>query len=147
MQVILLKDVAKVGRKGEIKNVADGFGNNFLIGRGAALLATADNVAKLKAAQATDQVHMAIQRELAIKTLETLKTTPVSVKVKANTEGHLFAGLRRADIVVAVKKELNIILAEDWLVLDKPIKLTGTHEVELKIGDLTGPLHLEIVRN
>lgn len=147
MQVILLRDVAKVGRKGEIKNVADGFGRNFLIGRGLALAATPDNVAKLQAAQANDQVHTAIQRELAIKTLDTLKTTVVKIPVKASKEGHLFAGLRRSDVVSAVKKQTEISLNEDWIDLDKPIKTLGSYQVNLKIGDLSGLLQLELINS
>lgn len=146
MQVILLKDVAKVGRRNEVKNVADGYGRNFLVGRGLAVVATPDALARLKTQLSQNKAHMEIQHTLLAKSLETLKDLKITVKVKADKDGHLFAGLRPDVIVEAVKKEAKIELDSEWLVMDKPIKMTGDHTIEIKAGDLLGPLQLVVVK-
>lgn len=146
MQVILLKDVAKVGRKNEVKNVADGYGRNFLIGRGLAVLATPDSLAKLKAQLSQSKVQMDIQHTLLTKSLEILKDLKINIKAKASAEGHLFAGLKAEDIAAAVKKEAKIDLDPEWLVMDKSIKITGDHTIEIKAGDLSGLLQILVIK-
>lgn len=146
MQVILLKDVAKVGRKNEVKNVADGYGRNFLVGRGLAVVATPDALAKLKVQLSQNKAHMEIQHTLLAKSLEIFKDLKINIKAKASPEGHLFAGLKAEDIAAAVKKEAKIELDPEWLVMPKPIKVTGEHAITIKAGDLSGPLHLVITK-
>ena len=146
MKVILLTDVAKVGKKYEVKNVADGFGRNFLIGRGAALLADAANLAKLRVWQSGQAAELAMEHDLAVKALAALKDQVVTIRAKANAEGHLFAGLRATDLAAKVAGQSGINLNPAWLVLDKPLKLLGPQTVELKIGELAGRLNLMIVK-
>ncbi len=146
MQVILLKDVAKVGRKNEVKNVADGYGRNFLVGRGLAVVATPEALAKLKIQLSQNKSQIEIQNALLAKSLETLKEMKIEVKAKADNNGHLFAGLHQDAIVAAVKKEANIDLEPSWLIMDKPIKITGEHVINIKAGDLSGPLQLSVVK-
>lgn len=146
MQVILLKDVAKVGRKNEVKNVADGYGRNFLVGRGLAVVATPEALAKLKTQLSQNKAHMDIQQTLLTKSLEILKDIKINIKAKASNEGHLFAGLKAEDIVAAVKQQAKIELEPEWLIMPKPIKITGEHTIEIKAGSLSGPLQLLVVK-
>lgn len=146
MKVILLQDVAKVGRKGEVKNVNDGYGRNFLIGRGLAKMATDSALVNLEVQKSQDQAQHQIQHALLEKSLETLKDLKIEIKAKVNQEGHLFAGLHQDDIVAAVKERAKIDLDPAWLVMGKAIKTVGEHTVEIKTEDLVGPLHLNVVK-
>lgn len=144
MKVILLKDVAKVGKRYDLKEVADGFGRNFLIGRGLALAATPDALQKLASWKSGQEADLKVKNDLLTKALADLKNQTLTITVKANDEGHLFAGLRADDLVKAVKEVSKIELDPTWIVLDKPIKLTGQHAITIKAGDLSGLLNLVI---
>ena len=74
------------------------------------------------------------------------KDLKITVKAKASPEGHLFAGLHQDTIVAAVKKEAKIELDPEWLVMPKPIKMTGEHAIEIKAGDLSGPLQILVTK-
>ena len=144
MEVILLADVAKLGRRYEVKKVADGFGHNFLIARGKAIAATPAALAKLKVWQTEQTVHEKVQADLAAKTFAALKNQTINLKAKANDEGHLFAGLRAVELVAAIKKIAGIDLDAAWLDLPKPIKHIGPHTINLKTGGLIGLLNVVI---
>ena len=142
MQVILLKDVAKVGRKNEVKNAADGYARNFLIARGLAVAATPAALASLDETLKKQSVTAEIKHELLAGALETFKNQPITIVTKANAEGQLFASLKVADIVSAIKTQTRIELDPTWLLLDKPIKTAGEHTINIKAGDLAGHLRL-----
>ena len=144
MKVILLKDVAKVGKKYDLKEVADGFGRNFLVGRGLALAATPEALQKLAGWKSGQEADLKIKHDLLTKVLADLKNQTITIAAKANEEGHLFAGLRADDIAKAVKEVSKIELDPAWMVLDKPIKLTGQHAITIKAGEISGLLNLVI---
>ncbi|TSC70969.1 MAG: large subunit ribosomal protein L9 [Parcubacteria group bacterium Gr01-1014_46] len=129
MKVILLKDVQKVGRKYDVKEVADGFALNLLIPRGLAKVATKDAVLKIEELRANDLTNKKIQEELLIKNLEVIKSLKVELKEKANEKGHLFAGVTKEMILEEVKKVTKLNLNLDNIKLDKPIKETGEHKI------------------
>ena len=95
MKVILLKDVAKIGRKYDIKNVADGYALNMLIPRGLAVVATEQAMKKVETLKVNDTTDKKIQTELLLKNLEVIKNLTLNLKEKANEKGHLFAGVTR----------------------------------------------------
>jgi len=95
MKIILLKDIPKVGRKYDIKNVADGYALNLLIPRGLAQIATPQTEKNIEAMKAKDLVEKKVQGELLVKNLEVLKDLVINMKEKANEKGHLFAGVTK----------------------------------------------------
>lgn len=137
MKIILLQDVAKVGRKHEVKDVNDGFARNFLIGQGRAIPATPANIAKITEINKNKQAGVVKTLSSAQQLFETIKETPFVIKAKANKEGHLFASLHEKEIVVEIKKQFNLDLPLNLIVLDKPIKETGENKIALKLGDST----------
>lgn len=131
MKIILLKDVPKVGRKFDIKQVADGFATNSLIPRGLAKVATASAVASIEAEKTRDMAEHKIQEELLAKNLETLKGLTLTLSEKANEKGHLFAGVTREMICAEIFKETRLNLDPNFIKLDKPIKEVGEHTVTI----------------
>ncbi len=133
MKIILLKDVPKVGRRYEVKDVADGYALNLLLPRGLAEKATTDKIAKLEAQKSSDLANKKIQEELLLKSLEEIKKVTLRFKEKANDKGHLFAGVTREAILEALKKETKFNIDADAIKLDKPIKEVGDHKVTIEV--------------
>lgn len=135
MKVILKRDVAKVGRKNEVKEVADGFARNSLIPQGLAVPATAENLAKVKEVE-KGKVEAGIRVNSAFAALrDKLADQTVTIKQKAGPEGHLFAGLREKDLAQILAKETGVEVKPDWLELSKPLKSVGEHKITLRQGE------------
>jgi large subunit ribosomal protein L9 len=135
MKVILLKDVKKIGKKYEIKDVADGQAMNMLIPGKMALPATPGNIKMIEAKRSADMNDVAKTEAELQKVLAEIKGITVEMKGKVNEKGHLFAGIHKDEITLAVKKQKNIHLAADHVVLEKPIKEVGEHAITVKVGD------------
>ena len=90
MQVLLLGDVSGIGRKHEVKTVAEGYARNFLIPRGLATEAGAGKVAQVEKARAASADVMRAQSDLLLKNLQSLAGTTLIIEAKANEQGHLF---------------------------------------------------------
>lgn len=132
MKVILLKDVAKVGRKYDIKDVAEGYAQNMLLPRGLAKIATKDAIAKVEQLKANDLTNKKIQEELLLKNLEIIKNLKIELKEKANEKGHLFAGVTKETIWKEVTKSTRLTLDIDSIVLNKPLKEVGEHKITVE---------------
>ncbi len=143
MKVILLKDVPKVGRIYEIKDVSDGYATNSLLPKGLVIPATPKNLAdlqkKIEAAKSTEK----IQEELLLKNFSSLKTIEVKIIKPANEEGHLFAGIHEDEISKAVEEQSNFSVPKNLIKLDQPIKTTGEHSVKIQSGEHKS--HIKIV--
>lgn len=144
MKVLLLQDIKAVGRKGEVKQVADGFALNNLIPRRVALEATPNVIKKHEEEAKIKLEQEKVQRELARETFATLAQRPLVIKGKANEKGSLFASIHAGDIINALKSDRNINLNPEWVELGKPIKEVGNHKVKLKVFDLTSDLQVVV---
>lgn len=129
MKVVLLKDVAKVGRKDEIKEISDGYALNFLIPRGLAVQATAQKVAEVQKRRAAEGLAKEVHTGEIISILKKVNGTRVVMKAKANEQGHLFKALRKEDIAEAAGIESSLIADQGTA-----IKQTGEHTVRLSHG-------------
>jgi large subunit ribosomal protein L9 len=144
MKVILLKDVAKIGRKYDVKNVADGYALNFLIPKGAAKVATSEALKKIEVLKTELDAERKVQEDLLSKNLHEIDGKEAKISVKANDKGHLFAALHATDIVTAVKESLGADIIAEFIVLDHPIKETGEHTIEVKVGEKSAKLKLVV---
>jgi len=129
MKIILLKDVQKVGKKYDVKDVADGFALNSLIPRGLAKPATKDSIAKVEQLKANDLTSKKIQEDLLLKNLEVIRNLKIEIKEKANDKGHLFAGVTKERVFDELTKATRLTLNIDSIKLDKPLKETGEHKI------------------
>lgn len=133
MKVIFLKDVPRVGRKYDIKNIADGYAMNFLLPKKLVELATPKAVADLENRKKNIAIEKEIQTDLLIKNLEEIKGKTLHIKAKADDKGHLFKGIHSKEIVDAMKTEHRADINEEFIILEKPIKETGEYEIQIEI--------------
>lgn len=133
MKVLLIKDVKTLGKAGEIKEVKDGYGQNFLIGKGLAKLATPTIVEEWKAEQA--RMAQELKDELARLSAEkiTLEASEIKIEKESAPVG-IKGSVGNADIAKAVLEQLNIEIDKKEINLKKAIKSTGIHEVDTKLG-------------
>ena len=145
MKVILLKDVARLGRKSEVKDVPDGHAINFLIPKGLAIAATKDSL-KRREEEVKKQQSETKERERAFaEALVQLQETTVTLSADANEKGSLFKGINVSDIAEAVAGVVSGIGSDD-IVLSQPIKELGVHTIEVAHGSEKGTFQLEIVK-
>lgn len=144
MKVIFLKDVQNVGRKYDIKDVADGFALNMLIPRKLAEVATLGAVKKIEEMKNNDLTQKRLQEELLQKNLEVINNLTVSIKGKANEKGHLFAGITKEILVSEIQKVSRLNLDPELIVLPKPIKEVGEHKVTVQAGNKKAEFTLTI---
>ena len=139
MQVILLKDIPKVGKKGEVKEVADGYAQNALFPRGLAERATAAKVAAVQKQNenATAQQHAAEQEQML--RVKAMDGTRVEMKVKADKEGHLYQKIDTGKVAEVL--EVDPVMVE----LAEPIKLCGEHEIILNAGKVRAKVTLAVL--
>ena len=133
MKIIFLKDVPRVGRKYDIKDVPDGYAMNFLLPRGLAETATAKAVANLELKQKEIVIEREVQENLLLKNLEEIKGKVLHIKGRTDDKGHLFSGIRARDIVEAMQSEYRAEIFEGAIKLQKPIKETGEFEIPIEI--------------
>lgn len=144
MKVIFLKDVPKIGKKYENKNVSDGYALNFLIPNKYAVPATPDNEKRIGLERSREEGEKKVQEELLTQSLNQLGDVTITLSGKANDKGHLFAGIHAAEIIPALFKFANISIAAEHLVLDKPIKEVGEHQVQVKVGSKSAKFKLVV---
>ncbi len=133
MKVILLKDVPKIGKKYDIKEVSDGYAANLLLPRGLAKVASADAIKKVELLKSQDLTEKRIQNELLLKSLEVVKNIKLDLTEKANDKGHLFAGITKERLVEEIEKVSRLKVDKESIKLDKPIKEVGEHTVTLEV--------------
>ncbi len=145
MKVILLKDVAKIGRRFEVKEVPSGHALNFLIPRGLAQSATADALRKL-GVEMQKKTVMSERHDTGFKSaLESLMNASVTLVLPANEQGHLFKGVHAADIAACFKKH-GAEVRESEIILDHPIKDVGEHPITLRSGETEGVVTVHITK-
>ncbi|HEX3095783.1 MAG TPA: 50S ribosomal protein L9 [Patescibacteria group bacterium] len=134
MKVILLTDVPKVGRKGEIKDVSDGLANNMLLRKGLAVLATSTALEKHNKIQKekSSAKDRAIQKAQQHKS--ELERRTFTVKVKVGDKGQIFGGVHEKDIIAAIYQKTKITLEKSQIDAHSGIKKLGQHVINIKLG-------------
>ena len=131
MKVIFLKDVPRIGRRGEIKEVADGYARNFLLKLGHARIATAA-VVKEESDKAAKRASLdAHNIEHTTKLLTGLDGKVMDLVRDASPEGSLYAGVSKGELAGEIARNLHATLPETAIHLEHPLKHIGEHRVEL----------------
>ncbi|QKF73558.1 50S ribosomal protein L9 [Aliarcobacter faecis] len=146
MKVLLIKDVKTLGKAGEIKEVADGYGKNFLIGKGLALQATNEVIAKHNA----EQKKLALKEEEDIKVAkelaEKLNSTKLTIKHKVGANGHLIGSVTNKEISEELEKQFSIMIDKKSILVDNKLKTIGIYEVVCKLGhSINATLKIDII--
>jgi large subunit ribosomal protein L9 len=133
MKVILRADVADVGHKGDVLDVADGYARNFLVPRGLAMAASKGALAQAESMRRSRAVRDTHDREAAEEVAT--KLTPVTIRIpaRAGAEGRLFGSVTPADVASAVENQTGVAIDRRRLHLDEPIRALGAHEVPLRL--------------
>lgn len=133
MKVIFVKEVKGSGKPGEVKEVSDGYAKNYLIRQGFALLATPENLNKLAGQKASEQHKKDVALAEAKALASQIEGKDLSITLKVGANGKLFGALNTQIIADAFKKE-GIAVDKKKIVLDVPIKTTGTYALSAKIA-------------
>ncbi len=133
MQVILLEKVSNLGDLGDVVNVKDGFGRNFLIPQGKAKRATEANKAEFEARRAELEKQQAALIKAAEKKAKALEGFKLDVKQKAGIDGKLFGSVTNIDIAEALTAAKHEVEKSEIRMPDGPIKTTGDHEITIAL--------------
>lgn len=146
MKVVLLKNVAKVGNKFDVKNVADGYALNFLIPNGLAEAATASVLKRVEVLKKEIAADLKIKEDLLLKNLKDIGGVVLNIKGKANAKGSLFAGIHKEELSKEIKEQTRLDIDPSFIDLEKPIKEVGDHEVTVKVSDKTVKFKVVVVK-
>ena len=134
MKIIFLKDVPRIGKRYEIKEVAAGYGRH-LISQNAAELATPKAISQIEKKMLTDAAQKKVHMDLLMKNLESINGVKITLHRKANEKGHLFASIHKEEILAELKAGAHLEMHPDYIVLEKPLKMTGTYDIPVVIGE------------
>lgn len=130
MKVIFLKDVAGVGQRGSVKEVADGYALNLLIPKGLAVTATPEKLAVHQKEQAAHAAERAAKEKALIGLIQSVNGKTFALQVRATDKGGLFKTID-ADEIGKVLAKNGVSIPTDCITLEKPIKSVGKHEIAL----------------
>ncbi|MCP3739930.1 50S ribosomal protein L9 [Rossellomorea sp. BNER] len=145
MKVIFLKDVKGKGKKGEVKNVADGYAHNFLIKQGLAVEANNSNVSQLEGQKKKEKKMAQEELEEAKQLKEKLEGLTIEMKAKAGEGGRLFGSITSKQIAEALKKDYKIKIDKRKIEMNDAIRALGYTNVPVKLhSDVTATLKVHV---
>ena len=146
MKVIFNVDVKGQGKKGEMKEVSDGYARNYLLPRKLATEATADNINAMKLKEKAKAAQMAKDKAKAEEYAEKLGAVQVIVRAKAGGAGKLFGAVTSEAISKALKEQFDMDIEKNKIVQSEPIKTFGAFTVKAKLGfEVSGNIHVLVV--
>ena len=144
MRVILLKDVPKVGKRNDVKELNDGFATNFLIRRGLAEVATDKAMKALEIRKQSAEEQKMVNESLIRQGLKLLEEVTLNLEEKVSSTGHLFQGIGPEKISAELKGHHGIDIPENMILLEKHIKEVGEFLIPVKFLEREGKIKLVI---
>lgn len=146
MKVILLKDVKALGKKGEVVEVSEGYGRNYIIPSKTGVLADSGNLNTLKLQKANEEKIAQEKLEEAQKLKEAIEKQKITVSIKTGKDGRTFGSVSTKEIQEALKKQCGIEVDKKKLETDVPLKELGGYTVQVKLHkDVTAELHVSVI--
>lgn len=146
MKVIFQQDVRGQGKKGEMKEVSEGYARNYLIPRGLAAEATRDNLNALALKEKAKKAQEAKERAAAEENARRLKDVVVTIRAGRAAPGRLFGSVTSQEIADALLEQHGISIEKNKLVQNEPIKAFGSYEVKCRFGyGIDGTVNLLVV--
>ena len=133
MKVIFVQDVKGSGKKGEVKEVSDGYARNFLIGKGLAVEATAKNLSDLNGKKSSEQHKADVAKQEAIDNAAKIKGKSDTIKGKAGAGGKLFGADTAGHVADAIAEQLGVKVEKKKVTLNMEIKAFGGYTAEIKL--------------
>ena len=148
MKVILQQDVKGQGKKGQMVEVSDGYGRNFLLPRKLAVEATAENINTMKMQDKAKAARAAEEKAAALAASEQLKGCQVKIRARAGQGGRLFGSITSREISDELKAQHGIDVNKSKIVLSEPIKSFGSFEVKCKLGsEVSGTIYVLVAED
>jgi len=148
MKVIFTTDVKGQGKKGEMKEVSEGYGRNYLLPRKLAVEATTDNLNALRLKEKAKAAAIAAEKTKALENAKQLESVVVKIAAKAGSSGKLFGAVTSQEISDALREQYGIEIDKQKIVQTEPIKSYGSYEVKCKFGyEINGVIHLLVVED
>lgn len=145
MKIILLQDEKKLGKKGDIVEVSEGYARNFILPKKIGVEASSKNMNDLKLKRANDAKVAQEQLDAAKALAASLEEKSVVIKIKAGEGGKVFGSVSAKEIASAVKEQLNIEIDKKKLQLSENLRSFGSYEVGLKLHpQVTGKLTVKV---
>ncbi len=145
MEIILLQDVDKLGRKGEVANVAEGYARNFLLPRKLAEMATPGRVTQVRQIMEEKAAHARREAERADETRDLLSKTVLTIQAPVGTGERLFGSVTNQDIAEAIYAARKIRVEKRDIDLADPIKLVGTYMVKVHVHASVEPAEVKVI--
>jgi len=133
MRVVLRESVDKLGKIGDIVEVADGYARNYLLPKGIAMKVSPANIARIEAERKIKEKEEAELRARLSEQMEKLEGVSITIPAKASEEGHLYGSVSAQDIARALAEE-GFTIEPDMINLKEPIRELGVYEVSIKLG-------------
>ena len=145
MKVVLLKDVKGTGKKGEIKEVADGYAKNFLLKNGFAVIANASAVNENNRQKEAVAYHKEMEKQEAVRLGENLKEKKIVLKIKCGENGKTFGSVTAQHIAEPLKKA-RFHVDKRKIEVREPIKTVGEYQISIKLhSEVVVKINLEVV--
>ncbi len=145
MKVIFLQDVKGSGKKGEMKNVADGYARNMLLPRKLAVEATPENINHLKGQQSSAQHKIDVDRQSAADLKQKLDGKTVTIACKAGTGGRLFGSVTASQVAQCIEQQYGCKIEKKKISLRSEIKSFGTFSAEIRLySGITAVMTIEV---
>lgn len=146
MKVIFNTDVRGQGKKGEMKEVSDGYARNFLLPRKLAVEATADNLNAYNLREKAKAKQLAADKALAQENSKKLEGITVTIRAKAGSGGRLFGAVTSKEISDALREQHGIEIEKNKIVQSDPIKTFGSFTVKAKLGfEISGTINVLVI--
>lgn len=146
MKVIFLQDVKGSGKKGEVKNVADGYARNMLLPKGYAVEATAQNMSKLQGQQSSAQHKIDLEIQAAKEAAAKINGKKVNIKAKAGSNGKLFGSVTAGNVADAISEQLEVKVDKKKIVLSADIKNFGSYTAVVKLyNGISETIDVEVI--
>ncbi len=144
MKIILIKDIPKIGRKGDVKDIADGYALNFVLPKKFGIRATDAEIKKLENMKSAIESERKLQEDLLSKSLGNLAEITVTLTEKANEKGHLFEGIKAERLAQEIQKQSGIALNAGFIELEKPIKEIGDYIIPVSAHGKKGKVKVVV---
>jgi len=146
MKVILTEDVSRLGTKGDVVTVRDGYGRNYLIPKGKAMRATPGNLVKLKDKARLEEAKEKRDKQAATEFAQRLAGVSCSVRVQADESDKLYGAVHERDIASALDEQ-GVQVDPHSIILEEPIKMLGVYPVKLHLfKDVEAEIKVWVIR-
>lgn len=146
MKVILTQDIKGVGKKDQIINANDGYARNYLFPKNLAVPADKGNLTNLQSKKTSEEHRKELERQAAKENAKKIESISLKIQVKSGENGKVFGSVTSKEIAENLEKQYKIKVDKKKIILDEPIKVLGTFNIDIKLFDgVNAKLKLNVI--